>query len=329
MRAFADLFAELEDAAEPDDKVSALARYFSAAAPEDAAWAVVLMAGQGPKRTLTPRRLRQWASQATGIPDWLFTACRQAVSDLAETAALLQSGDGSPGYLRIWIEERLLPLTDLEPAECRRRVLDAWGELDERQAVVWNQLLIGSFKPPITRRQLVRALADSSDASIAVIDRRLDADLKPTADAYRALLAPAAENEPDKADESELLSLDTVLIYAQRGRGRRAAFYSDLTLGLWQEGALVPFARTDRGLDDQDLARVDAFVRRHVVDRFGPVRAVEPRLVFTVAFEGLEAAPRRKSGLKVRGPRLAGWREDAQPEDADSLSAAQALLDKG
>ena len=332
MKAFAELVAELEETAEREDKVAVLARYLRAASPADAAWAVRLLSGHGPPRTLTPRRLRRWAGEAAGVPDWLFAACRQAVSDLAETAALLLAAANDAGAtddrpLHEWIEGRLLPIARLPPAERRRRVLETWSGLDERQLLVSIQLLAASFRPPVTRQQLACALAEVGGGQPAALARRLAASLEPTAEAYRWLLAPEAAGV-SAADRQarETMTLDTVLIYAQRGRGRRAAFYCDLTFGLWHEGTLVPFARTDRGLGEDELGRVDAWVRRHVVERFGPVRAVEPRQVFTLAFDGVEPAPRRKSGLAARAARVARWRAGLEPEAADDLAAARALL---
>ena len=333
MKAFADLFAALGEAQEPGDAVAALARYLGAVPAADAAWAVRLLAGQRPPRTVTPRQLRRWTCRVAGLPEWLFTPCRQAVGDLAETAALLYpAGDvASPQPLPVWIEERLLPLADQTPAERRRDVVAAWSELDEAQLLVWNKLLTGGFRPPVQRPQLAAALAEISGLEPARMLRRLSGDLSPTAEGYRALLVASAEDDADDAGGDQAAGtepdlLDAVLIYAQRGRGRRAAFYCDLTFGLWHDGALVPFARTSEGLDEDELARIDAFVRRHVVERFGPVRAVEPRLVFTLAFDGVEPAPRRKSGLKALAPRVAYQRDDIPPEDADSLETARALL---
>ena len=123
------------------------------------------------------------------------------------------------------------------------------------------------------------------------------------------------------------LSLDAVLMYAQRGHGRRASLYTDYTLGVWDGDELVPVAKAYSGLDEAEIRRVDAFVRRHVVERYGPVRVVEPRLVFELAFEGLQPSPRHKSGIALRFPRIARWREDKRPEDADTLDTVRALLE--
>ncbi len=122
-------------------------------------------------------------------------------------------------------------------------------------------------------------------------------------------------------------TVDAVLIYAQPGSGRRAGLYTDYTFGLWDGGRLVPFAKAYSGLTDEEIRRVDAFVRRHTLEKFGPVRTVKPELVFELAFEGIQRSTRHKSGIAVRFPRMARWRTDKRPEDADSLDAVRGLID--
>lgn len=124
-------------------------------------------------------------------------------------------------------------------------------------------------------------------------------------------------------------SVDAVLVYAQRGSGKRASLYTDYTFAVWHEGALVPFAKAYSGLTDAEIAEVDAFVRRHTQERFGPVRTVQPELVFELAFEGIQLSNRHKSGVAVRFPRIARWRKDKRPEDADRLEDVKALIRAG
>lgn len=114
-------------------------------------------------------------------------------------------------------------------------------------------------------------------------------------------------------------TVDAVLIYAQRGHGQRASLYTDYTFALWKDGELVPFAKAYSGLTDEEIRKVDSFVRRNTLEKFGPVRRVEPKLVFELAFEGIQASTRHKSGVAVRFPRIHRWREDKTPEQADSL----------
>jgi len=128
------------------------------------------------------------------------------------------------------------------------------------------------------------------------------------------------------------LSIDAVLIYAQRGHGRRASLYSDYTFAVWdgppeQEGRkLVPFAKAYSGLTDAEMARVDAVIRKTTLESFGPVRSVRPTLVFELGFEGIARSARHKSGIAVRFPRMLRWREDKPVAEADTLATLAALM---
>lgn len=119
--------------------------------------------------------------------------------------------------------------------------------------------------------------------------------------------------------------IDAVLMYAQRGHGRRASLYTDYTFGLWHEGNLVPVAKAYSGLSDDEIHQVDRFVRQNTVDKFGPVRVVKPELVFELAFEGIQLSGRHKSGIAVRFPRMNRWRRDKKPAEADTLETLRAM----
>jgi len=121
-------------------------------------------------------------------------------------------------------------------------------------------------------------------------------------------------------------SIDAVLVAAQRGRGRRASLMTDYTFAVWHEGKLVTIAKAYSGLTDEELVRVDKFARTHTREKFGAGRTVEPVLVFELAFEGIQRSTRHKSGIALRFPRIARWRHDKKPEEADHLSALMALL---
>jgi len=122
------------------------------------------------------------------------------------------------------------------------------------------------------------------------------------------------------------LTVDAVLIYAQAGHGRRAGLHTDYTFAVWHGETLVPFAKAYSGLTDAEIREVDRFVRANTRERFGPVRTVEPTLVFELAFEGIQESARHKSGLAVRFPRIARWRRDKVARDADSLDSVRTLL---
>ncbi|MEE4129452.1 ATP-dependent DNA ligase [Pseudomonas viridiflava] len=127
-------------------------------------------------------------------------------------------------------------------------------------------------------------------------------------------------------------SVDAVLIYAQRGHGRRASLYSDYTFAVWDgppessERTLVPFAKAYSGLTDEEMRKVDAIVRKTTVEKFGPVSSVTPTLVFELGFEGIALSKRHKSGIAVRFPRMLRWRQDKPVAEADSLATLQDLL---
>ena len=124
----------------------------------------------------------------------------------------------------------------------------------------------------------------------------------------------------------EPYTVDAVLIYAQRGHGRRASLYTDYTFAVWSGEELVPFAKAYSGLTDEEIWEVDAFVRANTLERFGPVRSVKPELVFELAFEGIQKSSRHKSGIAVRFPRMVRWRRDKVVADADSLAMLASLL---
>jgi DNA ligase-1 len=526
MKAFAELYAALDEITKTGEKVAALTRYFSAAAPADAAWAVYFLVGRKPRQVVPSRKLWTWAAEAAGLPDWLFEECYHAVGDVAETIALVLPAPerSSDLPLRHWVEERLLPLRDAPEAVQKESLLRAWAELDTRQRFVWNKLITGAFRVGVSQQLVIRALAQASGVAGAVVAHRLMGDWEPTPAFYSQLVAAGAadaevsrpypfflahpleeppatlgdiahwqaewkwdgiraqlvrragrtflwsrgeelvtERYPEVAEaaarlpdgtvlDGELLpwkagavlpfgqlqrrigrktlgrkllqevpvvlmvydlleqggtdvrplplaerrgrlerllaaagdprlllsplidapswedldrhwhesrtrrvegmmlkrraspysvgrqrgdwwkwkvqpfTVDAVLIYAQPGSGKRASLFTDYTFGLWEAGRLVPVAKAYSGLTDEEIRRVDAFVRRNTVEKFGPVRTVKPDLVFELAFEGIQRSTRHKSGVAVRFPRMLRWRTDKKPEDADTLDTLRRML---
>jgi len=126
--------------------------------------------------------------------------------------------------------------------------------------------------------------------------------------------------------------VDAVLMYAQRGHGKRSSFYSDYTFGVWREGELTPVGKAYFGFTDEELRRIDKFVRDHTVERYGPVRAVRADrgfgLVFEVAFEGLQRSGRHKSGVAMRFPRINRIRWDKPAAEADTIETLERLLER-
>jgi DNA ligase-1 len=127
--------------------------------------------------------------------------------------------------------------------------------------------------------------------------------------------------------------LDCVMMYAQRGHGRRSSYYSDYTFGCWRDGAdgpeLVPVGKAYSGFTDSELARLDRWVRDHTRQRFGPVREVEPKLVLEIAFDSAHRSTRHKSGVAMRFPRVGRIRWDKPAAEADRLEALERLIEPG
>ena len=527
MRQFAALVAAIDETTRTTEKVDAMVEYFTNAQPADAAWAVHFLSGERPKRLIPVRRLAEWATEASDIPDWLFGECYTAVGDLAETITLLlPDGDATVDRpLHVWIEEHLLTLTGRDEPEQRRSVLASWRELAGAERFVWNKLITGGFRVGVSQPLVIRALSRASGIAEGVIAHRLTGTWTPSAASWTALvaeqtadadiskpypfyLAYALEDEletlgttvdwqvewkwdgiraqlvrrdgrsflwsrgeelvtdrfPEIAGAGEWLAdgtvldgeimpwskgaplpfaqlqrrigrktlgtklleevpvvfvvydllelagedvrerplawrrerlgellrdlrvmgtliaspvvsaeswadirvaygraremsaeglmlkrldapygvgrrrggwwkwkvqpyaVDAVMIYAQAGHGRRASLNTDYTFAVWDGGALVPFAKAYSGLTDVEIRELDAWIRRNTVEKFGPVRSVKPEQVFEIAFEGIQASPRHKSGVAVRFPRILRWRTDKTAEEADTLAVLHSLM---
>lgn len=123
------------------------------------------------------------------------------------------------------------------------------------------------------------------------------------------------------------LTIDAVMIYAQSGHGRRAGLFTDYTFAVWDDqGKLVPIAKAYSGLTDEEILKLDRWIKQHTIDKFGPVRSVEPVQVFELAFEGIQESNRHKSGVALRFPRISRWRTDKKPSDANTLTDLKALI---
>lgn len=567
MKAFAALYAELDETTKTSLKVAAMARYFAVAPAQDAAWAVHFLIGRRPKRLVSSPKLWGWAAEAAGLPMWLFGECYDAVGDLAEMIAnVVPEGQGSDLGLAYWVHDRLLPLAGLEEAEQKAALLAAWAELTRQEMFVWNKLITGAFRVGVSQELVTRALSEASGIPSPTIAHRLMGEWTPSPEFYLGLfeeatpetdlsrpypfcLAHPLENGPEglgdpdewhvewkwdgiraqiirregksfvwsrgeelitdrfpeilgiceslpngtvvdgeilawangkplkflelqkrigrkiltkkilqdvpvvlvafdllelagedlrdmplrerrerlealvesinQADEGgfgdllglpkkreavteidtrlareteegsgvvyaqsrlllasrlpvaswealaaqredaralnvegfmikrrdstyqvgrkkghwwkwkvDPLTVDAVLIYAQRGSGKRASLYTDYTFGVWNdEGKLVSFAKAYSGLTDEEIRRVDRFVRTHTIEKFGPVRTVQPELVMELAFEAIQLSSRHKSGIAVRFPRILRWRHDKKAADADSLASVRELLE--
>jgi DNA ligase-1 len=528
VREFTDLLEELDRTTSVNARIDALARHFAKVPPEDAAFAVWFLAGGRPKRPVSSTRLRAWVGELTGLPDWLVAECRAQVGDSAETVALLldalpPAGDPERRGLAAFVEEEILPLASLPADQRRARVLAALRRLPPAGRFVYVKLLTGAFRSGVAKTLVVKALARLAGLDPATVAHRLAGEFRPSAAAFRALLAadggasdpsrpypfhlaspldvdpatlgpaedwvcewkwdgiraqllrraggvflwsrgeeaiggsfpelveaatrlppgtvldgeilawgeagvrpfadlqrrlgrrqppakllrevPVAFLAYDLLEESgadirslpfvdrrarlerlaagfapplrlspllaaatwpqraalrerareigveglmlkrlggtygvgrvrgdvfkwkvDPFTVDAVLVYARPGSGRRASLHTDLGFAVWRDGVLVPVANAYSGLTDREFGELDRWIRRHTVERFGPVRRVEPVLVFELAFEGIARSKRHRAGLALRFPRILRWRREKKPDEADRIDTLLALL---
>ena len=197
MKRFGQLFVDLDSQNATHAKVAALTAYFRDAAPADAAWAVYFLAGGKPRQTVPTRLLRDVATRAAGIEDWLFEACYEAVGDLAETIAHLLPAptEHDEAGLAQWVETRLLPLRGASPADIEARLLDYWRRLDWQGRFLLGKLIGGGFRIGVSRLLVTRALAEHAKLDPTVVAQRMmgytEKRATPDAAAFDALVAPA------------------------------------------------------------------------------------------------------------------------------------------
>ncbi|GGY36692.1 cisplatin damage response ATP-dependent DNA ligase [Parvularcula lutaonensis] len=241
-----------------------------------------------------------------------FNDLQQRLNRKKVSAKMLKT---HPAFVRaydiLWEEGEDLRTLTLE--ERRRRLEAVIGEglprvdLSKRiEAADWDELARLRAEPPI-------------DAIEGVMLKSRDAPY-----------VPGRPKGPWWKWKKEPFLIDAVLMYAQRGHGKRSSFYSDYTFGCWRGDELVPVGKAYHGYTDQELKKIDKFVRDNTVERFGPVRSVKASrdhgLVFEVAFEGLNRSPRHKSGVAMRFPRINRLRWDKPAAEADELSTLEAML---
>ncbi|MCS4511623.1 ATP-dependent DNA ligase [Xylophilus ampelinus] len=291
---------------------------------------------------------------------WIWSRGEELVTDrfpeLQEMAGVLPDGTVLDGEIVVWRADQAQPFAELQKRIGRKTlgpkllrelpvVLLAYDLLEEggrdlralpqheRRARL-DALLSTARHPALIASPLLRG--DSWDALATVREQA-------RAMGVEGMMLKARDAEYGVGRTKDVgtwwkwkidpLSIDAVLIYAQRGHGRRASLYSDYTFAVWdapEEGGterrLVPFAKAYSGLTDAEMAKVDAVIRKTTIETFGPVRSVKPTLVFELGFEGIARSSRHKSGIAVRFPRMLRWREDKPVEEADSLSTLAALL---
>ena len=160
MKAFADLYRQLDETTSTNRKIDAMAAYFRHVPSADAIWAVSFLIGRKPRQVVPSRKLMHWAAELAGVPEWLFEACYEMVGDLAETITLLlpAATASSDRSLHEWVELRLLPLRSMDPEGQRVETISAWKQMNESQRFVWNKLITGGFRVGVSRRLVVRAM---------------------------------------------------------------------------------------------------------------------------------------------------------------------------
>ena len=272
--------------------------------------------------------------------------------ELAEAAAALPDGTVLDGEILPWRDGQPLGFAQLQRRIGRRNVTARLCAEIPVVLVAYDLLEIGGEdvreRPLAWRRdQLEALLASVAGAPAAArlrISPRVDgARWEDVTTAYGDARGRGAEGLMLKRRDAPYAvgrprgpwwkwkvapyTVDAVMLYAQAGHGRRASLHTDYTFGVWDGDQLVPFAKAYSGLTDAEIRRLDAWIRRHTLERFGPVRSVPPEQLFELAFEGIQASPRHKSGIAVRFPRIVRWRTDKPASEADTLETLRALLE--
>lgn len=529
MKAFSELFTQIDQTTSTNEKIDAIAHYFAIAEEADMVWCVALLTGKRPKRTVRSGELRDWSVAMSGLPQWLLEESYHIVGDLAETITLvLPQTEETTDYSLHEIMQELINL-DGKDEQVRKDYIDSmWRQLSGAELFVFNKLITGSFRMGVSEKIVIKALAkhykldenvvahriigkwdpqttslnelltvedarddisrpypfylayaldmepqDLGDVKDWQIERKYDGirgeiivreqqlfvwsrgedlmtekfvefhplatilpngtvidgeilpmqgdailpfhvmqtrigrknitkktlqdaplvmicydlieykgeDLREMPLRQRRTLLEEMINEVRQNDAGKVLrlsplvvcetweqaaeergksreytceglmlklkestyktgrrrgewwkwkvdpySVDGVLIYAQRGHGRRANLYTDFTFAVWDGEELVPFTKAYSGLTDKELLRVDAWIKRNTLDKFGPVRSVVPQLVFELGFEGINPSPRHKSGVALRFPRILRWREDKSAKEANTKTDLLELL---
>lgn len=526
MKSFAELYFQLDQTNSTNQKVSILANYFEQAADEDKIFALALLCGRRPKRTVQASFLRKWAAAEANLPEWLFEESYHTVGDLAETISMLIKGEMVEE--NVGLQQRMHQLQSLDGAheeEKHRYITQAWKSMSQQERFVFNKLITGGFRVGVSQKLVEKALARMLQISESEVAHRLSGNWSPFDNSFDELLkSENFDTEPSKPypfylsyaiDEQEMktwnpaewqaewkwdgirsqiivrngelflwsrgeelitdrfpelnilidllpdgtvidgelvcfkneqiqpfqhlqtrigrktvskkylteypaaiiaydllefqgkdirgeslthrreileslidektkehlqlsptisfqswdelakmratsrahhsegimlkrlmssyqngrkrgdwwkwkidpMTVDAVMIYAMKGHGRRANLYTDYTFAIWNEaGSLIPFTKAYSGLTDEEIREVDEFVKKNTIDKFGPVRSVQPQLVFEIGFEGIQSSSRHKSGIALRFPRILRWRKDKKASEADHLSTLIRLL---
>jgi len=214
MQAFAALFERLDQTTSTNEKVEIMAEFFRRQDAETGAWALFFLSGRKLKQLIGSAKLRQWVQDVVCLPDWLIAECYAAVGDTAEMVALMLSAaehrsPESTNALSLgeWMTDRILPLATMDDASRRRRIIDWWQELSQKEIFILNKLLTGSLRVGVSETLVYRALASVFSLRTSVIASRLMADWHPSAELFRQLGRFADENDSAPPGDSVLLPL--------------------------------------------------------------------------------------------------------------------------
>ena len=255
-----------------------------------------------------------------------FNVLQQRLNRKAVTAKLQTE---FPAHLRAYdlLAENGDDLRELPFAQRRARLENLVTAIGDAR------IDISPMVPFATWPELIAARADPASAGAAADAEAVEGVMLKRCDAP---YVPGRPKGPWWKWKRDPMIVDAVLMYAQRGHGKRSSFYSDYTFGVWTKGEagdeLVPVGKAYFGFTDEELIQIDRFVRRNTIQRFGPVREVAHEadlgLVLEVAFEGLQRSTRHKSGIAMRFPRISRLRWDKPPGEADRLETLEAMLGK-
>jgi len=267
--------------------------------------------------------------------------------ELAELAGTLPDGTALDGELLPWLDGRVQPFAQLQKRIGRKTISKKLlGEIPV-VLVVYDILEHEGRELRTTPLSERRALLES--LVVAANDPRLRLSEIVSFETWEQLTEVRRESRARQVEglmlkrksspyrtgrvtgdwwkwKVEPYTVDAVLIYAQKGHGKRAALYTDYTFGVWAGDRLVPIAKAYSGLTDAEIGKVDHFIRRNTTESFGPVRTVKPELVFELGFEGINLSTRHKSGIAVRFPRMLRQRFDKTAAEADTLEQVKRLL---
>jgi DNA ligase 1 len=255
-----------------------------------------------------------------------FNVLQQRLNRKTVTAKLMAE---FPAHLRAYdlLADGDEDLRERPFAERRRRLEDFVARLGEPRIDLSPLIAFGDWNELVAARKDPAAAGAGTDAAAVegVMLKRRD-----------ALYVPGRPKGPWWKWKRDPFIIDAVLMYAQRGHGKRSSYYSDYTFGVWTRGEqgdeLVPVGKAYFGFTDEELLRIDRFVRRNTTERFGPVREVvheaDRGLVLEVAFEGLQRSSRHKSGLAMRFPRINRLRWDKPPGEADRLDRLETMIQR-